>query len=109
MFPHLARWNTALSEKVTIAVVSNGGLPQEQIAGHLSPLGDVVALVQKGQEIADSYRIVVTPTAIVIDPQGIVASVPASGAREIEALVRVVLEGEFDSATPAGGLVGQAA
>jgi len=109
MFPDLARWNTALSERMTFAVLSNGGLPEEQIAEHLSPLGDVTALVQKGQEIADIYRIMVTPTAIVVDPQGIVASVPAGGAREIEALVRVVLEGEFDTATPGGDLVGQAA
>jgi uncharacterized membrane protein YphA (DoxX/SURF4 family)/thiol-disulfide isomerase/thioredoxin len=109
MFPDLARWNTALAERVTFAVVSNGGLPTEQIAEHLSPLGGVTALVQEGQEIADDYRIFVTPTALVVDPQGAVVSVPAAGAREIEALVRVVLEGEFDTADPGGGLVGQAA
>jgi peroxiredoxin/uncharacterized membrane protein YphA (DoxX/SURF4 family) len=109
MFPDLARWNAALSEKVTFAVISNGGLPREQIAEHLSPLGDVTALVQHGQEIADSYRIIVTPTAIVIDPRGVIVSVPASGAREIEALVRIVLEGEFDTAPATDGLVGQTA
>jgi methylamine dehydrogenase accessory protein MauD len=105
MFPDLARWNTALSERVTFAVVSNGGLPAEQIAEHLSPLGDVLALVQESQEVADLYRIFVTPTAIVVDERGRIANAPASGAREIEALVRVVLEGEYDTASSSDELV----
>jgi thiol-disulfide isomerase/thioredoxin len=109
LFPDLARWNTALADEVTFAVVSNGGLKREQIAEHLQPLGDVTALVQKGQEIADSYRILATPTAIVIDPQGRVGSVPAGGAIEIEALIRVVLEGLSGPDAPRGDLVGQAA
>jgi uncharacterized membrane protein YphA (DoxX/SURF4 family)/thiol-disulfide isomerase/thioredoxin len=109
MFPDLVRWNSALSERVTFAVVSNGGMPAEQIAEHLSPLGDVLALIQEGQEVADQYRIYVTPTAFVIDERGRIANAPASGAREIEALVRVVLEGEYDTATRDGDLVGQAA
>jgi thiol-disulfide isomerase/thioredoxin/uncharacterized membrane protein YphA (DoxX/SURF4 family) len=109
MFPDLSRWNAALAERVTFAVISNGGMPAEQIAEHLSPLEGVTALIQNGQEVADTYRIMVTPTAIVVDRQGRVASVPASGAREIEALVRLVLEGEFDTAGSSGDLVGQVA
>jgi uncharacterized membrane protein YphA (DoxX/SURF4 family)/thiol-disulfide isomerase/thioredoxin len=109
MFPDLARWNDALADRVTFAVISNGGMPEEQIAEHLSPLAGMAALVQDGQEIADSYRIMVTPTALVVDPQGTVVSVPAGGAREIEALVRVVLDGEFETSEPGGDLVGQAA
>jgi peroxiredoxin len=108
MFPDLARWNVALSDRVTFAVISNGGLPHEQIAEHLSPLQGVTRLIQEGQEVADSYRILVTPTALVIGPRGTVASVPASGASEIEALVRLVLDGEFDPGTPDGDLVAQA-
>jgi thiol-disulfide isomerase/thioredoxin len=109
LFPELARWNAALADDVTLAVVSNGGLEREHIAAHLRPLGDVTALVQKGQEIAESYRILATPTAILVDQRGMVASVPAGGANEIEALIRVVLEGESESDVPRGDLVGEAA
>jgi thiol-disulfide isomerase/thioredoxin len=109
MFPDLARWNVALDDELTLAVVSNGGLAHEQIAEHLRPLGDVTALVQKGQEIADSYRILATPTAIVIDPQGVVASVPAGGPNEIEALIRVTLQRPDEPDAPRGDLVEQAA
>jgi thiol-disulfide isomerase/thioredoxin/uncharacterized membrane protein YphA (DoxX/SURF4 family) len=109
LFPELARWNSALADEVTFAVISNGGLAAAQIAEHLRPLGDVTSLVQQGQEIADSYRILATPTAIAIDPRGMVASVPAGGAHEIEALIRVTLEGQHQPGAPRNGLVGQAA
>jgi thiol-disulfide isomerase/thioredoxin/uncharacterized membrane protein YphA (DoxX/SURF4 family) len=108
LFPDLARWNAALADEITLAVISNGGLKHEQIAEHLRPLGDVTALVQTGQEVADSYRILATPTALVIDPQGRVASVAAGGAIEIEALIRVVLQGQSEPGAPRRDLVGVA-
>jgi methylamine dehydrogenase accessory protein MauD len=108
LFPELARWNAALADQVTFAVISNGGMPREQVAEHLSPVGDVTALVQKGQEIADTYRVLATPTALVVSPSGMIASASAGGPDEIEALVRVVLTSPEPGA-PRGDLVGQAA
>jgi thiol-disulfide isomerase/thioredoxin len=109
LFPELARWNTALADDVTFAVISNGGLPGEQIAEHLRPVGDVIALVQEGQEIADSYRVLATPTGVVVNSSGMIASASAGGVDEIEALVRVVLERPSEPHGPRGDLVGQAA
>jgi methylamine dehydrogenase accessory protein MauD len=109
MFPDLARWDAALADDVTFAVISNGGLDHERIAEHLRPLGDVMALVQRGQEIANVYRVLATPTAIVIDPQGKIASPAAGGPNEIEALIRVTLQRPSEPDTPRGDLVGQAA
>jgi thiol-disulfide isomerase/thioredoxin/uncharacterized membrane protein YphA (DoxX/SURF4 family) len=106
LMPELARWNAALTDRVTFAVISNGGLAHEQIAEHLRPLGDdVVALVQEDQEVADSYRVLATPTAIVVDTDGMIASGSAGGPEEIEALVRVVLDGAPSPGAPRDDLV----
>jgi thiol-disulfide isomerase/thioredoxin/uncharacterized membrane protein YphA (DoxX/SURF4 family) len=106
LMPELARWNAALADRVTFVVISNGGLPQEQIAEHLSPLGDdVIALVQENQEVADLYRVLATPTAVVVDSEGMIASGSAGGPEEIEALVRVVLDSAPTPGAPRGDLV----
>ena len=106
LMPELARWNAALRDRVTFVVISNGGLPAGQIAEHLRPLGDdVVTLVQEGQEVADAYRVLATPTAVVIDTDGMIASASAGGPDEIEALVRVVLDTTPAPDTPHGDLV----
>jgi thiol-disulfide isomerase/thioredoxin/uncharacterized membrane protein YphA (DoxX/SURF4 family) len=106
LMPELQRWNAALADRVTFVVVSNGGLPAEQIADHLRPLGDeVVALVQEANEVADTYRVLATPTALVIDSDGMIASASAGGPDEIEALVRVVLASTPAPGTPRGDLV----
>jgi thiol-disulfide isomerase/thioredoxin/uncharacterized membrane protein YphA (DoxX/SURF4 family) len=106
LMPELARWNAALADRVTFAVISNGGLPQEQIADHLRPLGDdVIALVQENQEVADTYRVLATPTAVVVDADGMIASGSAGGPEEIEALIRVVLDSKPTPGAPRGDLV----
>lgn len=84
--PDLERWQGALAERVTFAVVAVG--PGQAQA---SDQGSLLTLVQKGQEVLDQYRVRSTPTAVVVGPDGRIASGFASGNVEIEELVRVTL------------------
>lgn len=91
LLPELARWNAALAERVTFAVLSNGGPDRDRVAEQLRAAGDFVALVQDGQEVADAYRVIATPTAIIVSPDGRVMTASAGGPHEIEALVRLAI------------------
>jgi thiol-disulfide isomerase/thioredoxin len=104
LFPEIERWNAVLSDRVTFAVVSNGGSEREQIAAQLREVGSFTTLVQEqAHEVADLYFVMATPSAIVIDRNGRVASGQASGPDEIEALVRVALDQASEESDPHGG------
>jgi methylamine dehydrogenase accessory protein MauD len=109
LVPELERWNTALAERVTFVVVSNGGADRESILEELGAPDDFTALIQERQEVAESYRVTSTPTAVVVDPDGRIATGSAGGPDEIEALVRVALRRAPGPGTPRGELVGQPA
>jgi methylamine dehydrogenase accessory protein MauD len=109
LVPELARWNTALAERVTFVVVSNGGADRESIVEELGGAADFTMLVQEEHEVADRYRVIATPTAVVVDPDGTIATASAGGPDEIEALVRLALRRSTAPYTPRGELAGQAA
>lgn len=89
--PDLERWHGALKERVTFAIVSTPGeAPWTAEAVH-HPGSDLLTLVQESQEVFDQFRVRSTPTAVVIDPDGRIASGYASGPVEIEELVRLTL------------------
>jgi len=110
LLPELARWSTALADRVTFAVISNGGPDREEIAEQLrATAGDVITLVQEVQEVADTYRVVATPTALVVSATGRIASGSAGAPDEIETLVRLALRHSGGPDVPRRDPVGQAA
>jgi thiol-disulfide isomerase/thioredoxin len=88
LLPEVGRWHAALSDRITFAVISNGGQDREETAAELRAAGEFAAGIQEGQEIADYYRITSTPWAVMVDPSGRLASGSVAGPDEIEALVR---------------------
>jgi peroxiredoxin len=86
LFPEVTRWQRTLSGGITLALVSTGDAEDNRKA-----VNDATeVLLQDDFEVANSYRVTATPTAVVVGPDGRIVSPPASGA-SIEALVRLTL------------------
>jgi peroxiredoxin/uncharacterized membrane protein YphA (DoxX/SURF4 family) len=87
LFPMVARWQSAMADDITLALVSTGGAEENRkAAGN----GDTEVLLQEEYEVTTAYRVMATPTAVVVNPDGRVASTPASG-NAIEPLIRLTL------------------
>jgi peroxiredoxin len=89
LLPELGRWQAALTDRLTITPVSSGRIANNRLA--CADHGIVEMLLQARSEVAHAYGVWSTPSALVIDPRGTVARSPVSGARAIEALIRVEL------------------
>jgi uncharacterized membrane protein YphA (DoxX/SURF4 family) len=89
LVPDLARWQTTLGERLTIAVVSSDQSEPNEHAGHgLARL----AVQPTDLAVSHAYRIRGTPAGVLISPSGRIVSSLAQGAQAIEALVRLTLD-----------------
>jgi thiol-disulfide isomerase/thioredoxin len=89
LLPDLKRWQMALSEALTIAVISRDTNDETDPGGGKDGLANV--LLQKRSEVSNAYRIPGSPSAIIVSPAGTIASAPASGTPAIEALIRLTV------------------
>ena len=89
LLPELSRWQTTLTERVTIALVSNGSAQANRPVMDEHGLADV--LLQDNSEVIDAYRVRATPSAVVVGADGTIESAPAEGPLAIEPLIRVTL------------------
>jgi peroxiredoxin len=85
LVPDVARWQKAYESVATLAVVSRGK-PEDNRA-KLGARGLNLILVQKDREVSQSYTAVGTPSAVLLHPDGTVASALAQGAEQIKALI----------------------
>jgi hypothetical protein len=82
----VARWQTTLSERVTIAVVGGG------VAEGMSPLDEITDVgFQVEREVREAYHVIGTPSAVLVSPDARIASSLAQGPTAIEALLRLTL------------------
>jgi thiol-disulfide isomerase/thioredoxin len=102
LVPDLGRWQKAYESIATLAVVSRGK-PEENRA-KLGAHGLSLVLLQKDREVSLSYRAVGTPSAVLLHPDGTIASTLAQGAEQIQALVA-----QFAAPAPASNGNGAAA
>jgi len=87
LFPEVVRWHRALADEITLALVSSGTAEENRKAvGN----GDTNVLLQEEYEVTTAYRVASTPTTVVVNPDGRIASPPASGLG-IEPLIRLTL------------------
>jgi peroxiredoxin len=85
LVPDLARWQKAYESVATLAVLSRGK-PEENRA-KLGAHGLSLVLLQKDREVSENYRAVGTPSAVLLHPDGTIASTLAQGADQIQGLV----------------------
>jgi peroxiredoxin len=77
LLPELARWERELADQVTVAVITAGSVEANirKLGG--SGLGRV--LLQDGWEVSEAYQAHGTPSMVIIEPPGTIASPVAPG------------------------------
>jgi hypothetical protein len=94
LLPDIGRWQASLGDRLTIAVVSRGAADRNRSDFGEHGIRDVV--LQRDFEVMSDYRVRATPTAILVAPDGMIASAPAAGAPTIESLIRLALRHDGD-------------
>jgi peroxiredoxin len=89
LFSEVKDWQQSHSEQLTIALISFGTIKENFVNVARNGLGQV--LLQEKREVAEKYRATLTPTAVLVDPAGRIASQLAAGADEIRKLLTTVV------------------
>jgi peroxiredoxin/uncharacterized membrane protein YphA (DoxX/SURF4 family) len=85
LLPEIGRWQRDHAELVTVALISRGAVEQNRAGAHDHGVSDL--LLQENREVAEAYRAWGTPTALLVDSDGRIASAPALGVDRVRALV----------------------
>jgi peroxiredoxin/uncharacterized membrane protein YphA (DoxX/SURF4 family) len=85
LFEEIKEWQQTHSEQLTIALISFGTIKENFVNVARNGLGQV--LLQREREVAKKYGANVTPTAVVVNTSGKIASPLAAGADEIRQLL----------------------
>jgi uncharacterized membrane protein YphA (DoxX/SURF4 family)/peroxiredoxin len=89
LFQEIKEWQRTHSEQLTIALISFGTIKENFVNVARNSL--VQVLLQQKQEVAEKYGANVTPTAVVVNTNGKIASPLAAGADEIRKLLGTLL------------------
>jgi uncharacterized membrane protein YphA (DoxX/SURF4 family)/peroxiredoxin len=102
LFPELGRWQAALTDRITLAVISQGTAVQHRplVAEH----GLVNVLLDEDAKVMGEYRVTATPGAVAVTPQGTIGSSVALSDIAIEPLVRLILRGGAAPTTAPGAV-----
>lgn len=118
--PELERLRTTVADRLTIGLVGKGTIDRYAGARDARPDGltlpdaraedeilnrDLASLV----EVFNAYRLVATPSAVVVSPEGTIASATVDGHPAIEALIRLTLDERPYSTEPPPALEPSAA
>jgi peroxiredoxin len=85
MLPEVGRWQEEHVKKLTLSLISRGEVEENKTKAQEHGLKNV--LLQKDWEVSESYEIRGTPSAVLIGPDGKVASPVTGGAEGIRALL----------------------
>jgi thiol-disulfide isomerase/thioredoxin/uncharacterized membrane protein YphA (DoxX/SURF4 family) len=89
LLPEVGRWQEEHPDKLTVALISRGEAEENRTKAQEHALGNV--LLQEDWEVAEAYRVVGTPSAVLVGPEGKVNSSVASGPEAIRGLVSHLL------------------
>ena len=89
LLPELGRWQVVLEDRLTVAFISAGDGERSRALAEEHGLRDV--LLEHDSEIREAYGSPAMPSALIISPEGVVASKLANGGAGIESLVRLEL------------------
>ena len=90
LFNEIKDWQRTHSDALTIGLISKGTIKDNFVNVARNGLGEV--LLQKEREVAEQYKALVTPTAVLVNTSGRIASPLAAGGDEIRNLLHKVLE-----------------
>jgi thiol-disulfide isomerase/thioredoxin len=86
VLPDVARWQREHQGRLTIAVISKGGVEANRAKAEKYGLRDV--LLQADREVSEPYKVAGTPAAVLVSPGGIVGSRTAYMADGLDRLMR---------------------
>jgi uncharacterized membrane protein YphA (DoxX/SURF4 family)/peroxiredoxin len=86
LFGQIKEWQDEHRDQLTIAIVSFGTIKENFVNVARNGLGQVLLQKRKG-EVAEKYGATLTPTAVIVDTDGRIASNLAAGADEIRELL----------------------
>lgn len=93
LFAEIKKWQDAHSDHLTIGLLSFGTIKENFVNVARNQLGQL--LLQQKREVAEMYGANVTPTAVIVDREGKIASQVAAGADEIRRLLETLLGTEL--------------
>src|SRR5215211_4339278 len=85
LLPDVGRWQEEHAKKLTLSLVSGGEVEENKTKASEHGLSNV--LLQKDWEVSEAYEVKGTPSALLIGPDGKVASPVAGGAEGIRDLL----------------------
>jgi len=85
LLPEIGDWQRDYADRVTIALISRGSVTANRLKA--SEHGIAHLLVQNDFEVAQTYRVQYTPSAVVVRPNGIIGSPLVTGADAIRELI----------------------
>jgi peroxiredoxin/uncharacterized membrane protein YphA (DoxX/SURF4 family) len=85
MLPEVGRWQEEHAQKLTLALISRGEVEENKTKASEHGLRNV--LLQKDWEVSEAYEVRGTPSAVLIAPDGMVASPVAGGPEGIRGLL----------------------
>jgi len=85
LMPQLASWQREHADALRIALVSRGS--RDANLAHAREHGVETVLMQRGSEVSERYEVNGTPSAVLVAPDGTIASPAHTGADAISALV----------------------
>jgi peroxiredoxin len=88
LIPEIVTWQQALESRLTLTIVSRGAASDN--VAKFSTAGVTGVLLQRDREVADAYLSPGTPSCVLVDADGAIASELAVGADPIRRLVRDV-------------------
>jgi uncharacterized membrane protein YphA (DoxX/SURF4 family)/peroxiredoxin len=91
LFKEINDWQTAHNDQLTITLVSMGTIKDNFVNVARNRLGQV--LLQEKNEVSQLYGARATPTAVMVNTDGRIASRVAGGSEEIRALLQSFVQG----------------
>ena len=85
MLPDVGRWQQEHAQKLTLALISRGEVEENKNKAQEHGLSNV--LLQRDWEVSESYEVSGTPSAVLISPDGKIASPVAGGDEGIRGLL----------------------
>ena len=85
LLPDVGRWQEEHAHKLTLALISRGEVEENKTKAQEHGLRNV--LLQKDWEVSESYQVGGAPSAVLISPDGKIATPVAGGAEGIKALL----------------------
>jgi peroxiredoxin/uncharacterized membrane protein YphA (DoxX/SURF4 family) len=90
LLPEVAAWQRDHANKLTIALISSGKVKDNRARAREQGLTQV--LIQDNREVAEAYQYRGTPSAVIVTPDGRVATPLVAGAEAIRSLFRERIE-----------------